>query len=221
MFLTKQNSLQDFRLVRLAVHIAMNFRVEILESQLTTYGKSMTEDKLREETKRLMEEKESYQKTAKDTLKKLVDEKLEAMKRLKDVENSLGNSEDEYASLQQLYDRTVEENRKLSEKVTSLNDELAKKQKSLEEGQLEALNETDIKKESFYIENSTDSLLSESLTENGTNSSGMNGKLCDKEGQVDRISQEMAGSTDSLDGRTFVFPNHSNQSIFKYLSRVS
>ena len=37
----------------------------------------MTEDKLREETIRLMEEKESYQNTAKDTLKKIVDEKLE------------------------------------------------------------------------------------------------------------------------------------------------
>ena len=36
-------------------------RVEILESQLSTYGKSMNEDKLREETKRLMEEKEAYQ----------------------------------------------------------------------------------------------------------------------------------------------------------------
>ena len=36
-------------------------RVEILESQLSTYGKSMNEDKLREETKRLMEEKEEYQ----------------------------------------------------------------------------------------------------------------------------------------------------------------
>merc|ERR1711892_1396951 len=61
-------------------------RLEILESQLTTYGKNMTEDKLREETKRLMEEKESYQNTAKDTLKKIVDEKLDSCKKLKEVE---------------------------------------------------------------------------------------------------------------------------------------
>lgn len=46
-------------------------RVEILESQLSTYGKSMNEDKLREETKRLMEDKEQYQERAKDTLKRL------------------------------------------------------------------------------------------------------------------------------------------------------
>ena len=61
------------------------FRVEILESQLTTYGKAMTEDKLREETKRLMCDKESYQTAAKENLKRLVDEKLEASKRLKEV----------------------------------------------------------------------------------------------------------------------------------------
>ena len=60
-------------------------RVEILESQLTTYGKAMTEDKLREETKRLMCDKESYQTAAKENLKRLVDEKLEASKRLKEV----------------------------------------------------------------------------------------------------------------------------------------
>ena len=32
-----------------------------MESQLSTYGKSVTEDKLREEAIRLMEEKERYQ----------------------------------------------------------------------------------------------------------------------------------------------------------------
>ena len=36
-------------------------RVEILESQLSTYGKGVSEDKLREEAIRLMEEKERYQ----------------------------------------------------------------------------------------------------------------------------------------------------------------
>ena len=36
----------------------------------------MGEDRLREETKRLIEEKESYQIAAKETLKKLVDDKV-------------------------------------------------------------------------------------------------------------------------------------------------
>ena len=66
-------------------HFPTFSRVEILESQLTTYGKAMTEDKLREETKRLMSDKESYQTAAKENLKRLVDEKLEASKRLKEV----------------------------------------------------------------------------------------------------------------------------------------
>ena len=99
------------------------YRVEILESQLTTYGKAMTEDKLREETKRLMSDKESYQTAAKENLKRLVDEKLEASKRLKEViiagcifllilialkvETSLSNLEEEYSSLHQLYDKVV------------------------------------------------------------------------------------------------------------------
>ena len=81
-------------------------RVEILESQLSTYGKSMTEDKLREETKRLMEEKENYQNSAKDTLKKIVDDKIEAVNKVKTVEQSLLTLEAEYSSLRQLYDRS-------------------------------------------------------------------------------------------------------------------
>ena len=106
-------------------------RVEILESQLSTYGKAMTEDKLREETQRLMEEKEMYQETAKETLKKLVDEKLEAVKKQKELEKVLSNTEDEYASLKELYEKDVEENRELALQVnrlqTELEEELAKK----------------------------------------------------------------------------------------------
>merc|ERR1712227_814729 len=89
-------------------------RVEILESQLTTYGKSMSEDKLREETKRLMEEKEAYQNSAKDTLKKIVDDKIDAINKVKAVEQSLVTLEAEYSSLRQLYDRSIEENKNLS-----------------------------------------------------------------------------------------------------------
>ena len=82
---------EDRLLTRSVVFLICNIafipysRVEILESQLTTYGKAMTEDKLREETKRLMSDKESYQTAAKENLKRLVDEKLEASKRLKEV----------------------------------------------------------------------------------------------------------------------------------------
>ena len=47
------------------------------------YGKSMTEDKLRDECQRLVEEKEAYQKIAKETLKRLTDEKVECAKKVR------------------------------------------------------------------------------------------------------------------------------------------
>ena len=56
----------------------------------------MTEDKLREETKRLMCDKESYQTAAKENLKRLVDEKLEASKRLKEVSEKRASLPDLY-----------------------------------------------------------------------------------------------------------------------------
>jgi len=55
--------------------------VEILESQLSTYGKSVGEDRLREEVQRLMEEKEVYQEVAKETLTKVT--QIFLMKNLK------------------------------------------------------------------------------------------------------------------------------------------
>jgi len=124
-------------------------RVEILESQLTTYGKSMTEEKLREETKRLMGEKEIYQNTAKDTLKRLTDEKLDTSKKLKDVEKSLMSLEDEYSSLKLLYEKVVADNKVLSEKVTDMSEELMKRNQE----EINDLNEsqTDLKKSEIYI----------------------------------------------------------------------
>merc|ERR1719210_2863625 len=84
----------------------------------------MTEDKLREETQRLMGEKELYQETAKETLKKLVDEKLEAVKKQKELEKALSNTEDEYGSLKELYEKYVLENRELALQVNRLRNEL-------------------------------------------------------------------------------------------------
>jgi len=175
-------------------------RVEILESQLTTYGKNMTEDKLREETKRLMEEKESYQNTAKDTLKKVVDEKLESCKKLKEVEQALHNLEEEYTALRKLYDRVVDENKKLSEKITTLSEDLIKKTKD-ETSEMNELNDSQndindaiMKKSDLFIEN-------ESFSENGDIVvTETNGKYCEDESDFDKTENDMAGSTDSLDG---------------------
>jgi len=172
-------------------------RVEILESQLTTYGKAMTEDKLREETKRLMSDKESYQTAAKENLKRLVDEKLEASKRLKEVETSLSNLEEEYSSLTQLYDKVVEENKRLSEKMTGLAEEVARRREEDAERGQEGLKPT--KTSELYIENET-------FSENGggendhNSATETNGKYDNCENDFDKTENDLVASTDSLDG---------------------
>merc|ERR1719447_2167028 len=170
-------------------------RVEILESQLTTYGKAMTEDKLREETKRLMCDKESYQTAAKENLKRLVDEKLEASKRLKEVETSLSNLEEEYSSLHQLYDKVVEENKRLSEKMTGLAEEVARRREEEAERGQEGMKPA--KTSELYIENET-------FRENGENdhnsATETNGKYDNCEHDFDKTENDLVASTDSLDG---------------------
>jgi len=177
-------------------------RVEILESQLTTYGKSMTEDKLREEAKRLMEEKEAYQNSAKDTLKKIVDDKIEATNKVKTVEQSLLTLEAEYTSLSQLYDRSREENKNLSEKLTSLNEDLNKKKKD-EVSEMNSINDTKnelsdvIIKSELYIE-------ADYHNENGDSAADTiesNGKYCEEESDMDKTENDdlLSTSTDSLE----------------------
>jgi len=176
-------------------------RLEILESQLTTYGKSVTEDKLREEAKRLMEEKEAYQNSAKDTLKKIVDDKIEAITKVKTVEQSLVTLEAEYSSLTLLYDRSIEENKNLSEKLTSLNEDLNKKKKD-EVSEMNSINETKnelndvIIKSDLYIE-------ADYHNENGDSTVDTiesNGKYCEEESDLDKTENDLlSASTESLD----------------------
>jgi hypothetical protein len=108
-------------------------RVEILESQLSTYGKSMGEDKLREETKKLMEDKEAYQLAAKQNIKKLVDDRLESLSKVKESETSLLNLDSEFKSMKSLYNNILEENKKLTERISLLQDEVNKRTKKDEE----------------------------------------------------------------------------------------
>ena len=179
-------------------------RVEILESQLTTYGKSMSEDKLREETKRLMEEKENYQNSAKDTLKKVVDDKLEAINNLKGVELSLANMEAEYSSLRQLYDRSIDENKKLSEKLTSLNEDLSKKKKEEMVSEMNSINEIKTELSDSLMKKSDLYITPDSEGENGNDSevTEINGKYCEEESDLDKTendNDELSLSTDSLE----------------------
>ena len=129
-------------------------RVEILEGQLGAYSKSMSEDKLREEAKRLMEEKEEYQEVAKRTLMNLTNEKLEAVKRCKELERQLASIEDEYGVLKELYERDVEENKVLVDKLDKLAKELdeCKKEAEAEEDEIKEEDEVIVKKEPPPVE---------------------------------------------------------------------
>ncbi|XP_073998916.1 sarcolemma associated protein isoform X1 [Rhodnius prolixus] len=74
-------------------------RVDALESQLVIYSKNFGEDKVKEELKKLQEDKNVYQNTAKEFLKKILEEKLEAVQKYQDVKRSLLNLEAQYTSL--------------------------------------------------------------------------------------------------------------------------
>lgn len=130
-------------------------RVEILESQLSTYGKSMNEDKLRDETKRLMEEKGEYQERTKDTLKRLMNEKLEAVKKVQELENSLSSTEDEFATLKELYEKNIDENKKLAAELNRLSNDLeaakAKIPPTVEELPEEIKEENEVKETSSEV----------------------------------------------------------------------
>lgn len=71
------------------------FRVEILESQLMSYSKNYSEDKMREELLRLQEDKNSYQNSAKESLGKLHHERLDAIAKLTTLEHNLKTTAEE------------------------------------------------------------------------------------------------------------------------------
>jgi len=149
-------------------------RVEILENQLGTYSKSMSDDKLREEAKRLLEDKEKYQIAAKDSLKKLVDEKLEMVGNLQDTETKLTSLQQEYNSIHSLYNGVLQENSKLSVKISDLSEELLKLQKAAELEQADNKSDLDNTKE-MIIQNRLTSADIETYVQNGE-SGHINGK---------------------------------------------
>ena len=137
-------------------------------------------------------------------------DKLDAVNKLNDVELSLTNLEAEYSSLKQLYDKSVEENKRLSEKLTTLSEDLKKKTKESEVSELNSLNEMKselsdslIKKSDLYITGPDDS---HSYSENGNDTTAdlteTNGKYCEEESDLDKTDNEcdeLSLSTDSLE----------------------
>ncbi|XP_034254852.1 sarcolemmal membrane-associated protein [Thrips palmi] len=93
-------------------------RVEILECQLQTFAKNATEDILREELRKLQEDKINYQGTAKEGLQKILEEKLDAVQKLQDLENSKASVEIQCNGLKQLLARSQQDLKELAQKYS-------------------------------------------------------------------------------------------------------
>ncbi|XP_071551462.1 uncharacterized protein Slmap [Panulirus ornatus] len=100
-------------------------RLETLEAQLTTYAKNYPEDSVREEMRRLLEEKGQYETTAKESLGRVLQEKLDAVTKLADLERTLHTSEDELVHMKELCENTQKELVDLLEKQTAQNEQVA------------------------------------------------------------------------------------------------
>ncbi|CAN0099781.1 unnamed protein product [Lampetra fluviatilis] len=84
-------------------------RLEVLESQLQAHAKNQTEESLRKELTSLLEDKLSYETTAKESLRRVLQEKLEVVRKLSDVERALSNTEDECSHLKEMFEKSQEE----------------------------------------------------------------------------------------------------------------
>merc|ERR1711915_992388 len=91
-------------------------RLETLEAQLTTYAKNYPEDSIREELRKLLEDKGQYETTAKDSLRLILQEKLEAITKISDLERALSTSEDGLTHVRNVCESTQKELTDLLEK---------------------------------------------------------------------------------------------------------
>ncbi|BES89870.1 Hypothetical proteinA domain [Nesidiocoris tenuis] len=116
-------------------------RVEALENQLQAYSKNFGEEKLKEELKKLQEDKNLYQTTAKGFFKKALEEKLEAVQKCQEVKRSLINAEAQCSSLNEELEKNREQVQNLAQRLSAQiarNEDLELKLQELEEQQKEA-----------------------------------------------------------------------------------
>ncbi|XP_066598726.1 sarcolemmal membrane-associated protein [Prorops nasuta] len=92
--------------------------VDTVESQLAVYSTNYTEDKIRNDLAKLLEEKAEYQNTAKEALQKILEEKLEVTQRLVQLETRLSGTEEECQSLHNVSKYTQTELQELANKYT-------------------------------------------------------------------------------------------------------
>ncbi|XP_037033960.1 sarcolemmal membrane-associated protein-like [Bradysia coprophila] len=74
-------------------------RIDILENKLLYLQKNVTDDKLRDDMMKLLEEKCVYQNSAKEALRKIYQERNDAVQKLATMERTLCSSEDECSYL--------------------------------------------------------------------------------------------------------------------------
>ncbi|VBB27763.1 unnamed protein product, partial [Acanthocheilonema viteae] len=76
-------------------------RIEMLEGQLALYSKNFLSEKVKEQMRNLLVDKNKFESLAKEFLRRAQEERCEALQRLADVERSLLNAEEESSVLRQ------------------------------------------------------------------------------------------------------------------------
>ncbi|XP_052829143.1 sarcolemmal membrane-associated protein isoform X3 [Octopus bimaculoides] len=108
-------------------------RLEVLESQLVIYSKNHGEDTLRQELVALQDDKHHYEITAKESLRRVLQEKLEAVRKITDLEQSLGNAENNCCYLKEITERTQNDLKQLAADHQEQRKEVEQLEKKLEE----------------------------------------------------------------------------------------
>ncbi|XP_055314376.1 sarcolemmal membrane-associated protein [Sitodiplosis mosellana] len=113
-------------------------RIDILENKLSCYQKNITNEKLQEQINQLQDEKEVYQKTAKDALKKVYQERLAVMRKFTKFEQFWQASEDELMVLRAQLADSKENDEKLQE-MNNSNSESIREQMARQEADCKAI----------------------------------------------------------------------------------
>jgi len=108
-------------------------RIDMLEKKLLCFGKSLSEDKLREEIMKLHNEKMLYQTSAKAALKKVYNERMEAIQKLSNTEKALCSTEDECSLLRDQLTKTQSHSHDTNQRLDVIQGQLEDKCNDYEE----------------------------------------------------------------------------------------
>ncbi|RXG70239.1 Sarcolemmal membrane-associated protein [Armadillidium vulgare] len=129
-------------------------RLETLEDQLATYSKNCTDDSMREEIQRVIEEKNRYETSAKDSIQRILQEKVDAVSRCSELERTLSVTKTELNHKKELAESAQNELQELLAKQTEQMLELKKLTEKLqctEEKLQDSLDKTDAEKRELEL----------------------------------------------------------------------